>query len=295
MKIVISVLAAIFLFAFGSALQAKEFLRVKVLSKNTRPGDTVIIKLDSSYEIKEARVFTEFNRPAPCFNLDGQWYCVAGIPSAYSKKSIELMFDVKTKEPYFLMIKEEISVGKKSFPKISWPSPWPLSGQAEARVFREKEMFKIKIENSSTTFVPSGAFALPLAKIKKVTSLFGERRVRPKPHLPRIHNGVDFRAKAGTPVYAPNDGVVEISGIFYFEGGFILLDHGGGIKSNFMHLSKLSVRTGDKVLRGQVIGYSGKSGEGINAPHLHFEIWVHATPVDPMNFIKDFNKLIFKK
>lgn len=293
LKTAISVLAVIFLFLSGSALQAKDFLQVKVLSKNTRPGDAVIIKLDSSYEVKEARVFIEVNRPVPCMNLDRQWYCVAGISAVYPEKSIELMFDIKTKEPHFLMLKEEIPVGKKMFPKIPWSAPQPLPGPVEARVLQEKKTFKTKIEKSLISFVPSGAFIAPLVKIKKVTSLFGERRIRPRPYAPRIHNGVDLRAGNGTQVFSPNDGVVEIADEFYFEGGFILIDHGGGIKSDFMHLSNLAVKAGDKVSRGQIIGYSGSTGAGISAPHLHFEIWVHDTPVDPLKFIKDFNKAIF--
>lgn len=184
---------------------------------------------------------------------------------------------------------------KKAFPRISWPAPVLFSEPEEKRVVQEKEIFRQKIDAVSLSFTLQKVFIPPLKNISKITSAFGERRIRPKPHALRIHNGVDLRADIGTTVLSPNDGIVEISDNFYFEGGFILINHGGGIKSDFMHLSKLTVKAGDKVLRGQTIGYSGKSGEGIGHPHLHFEIWVHSVPVDPLKFIKDFNKFIFVK
>jgi murein DD-endopeptidase MepM/ murein hydrolase activator NlpD len=115
--------------------------------------------------------------------------------------------------------------------------------------------------------------------------------MRPKPHGPRIHNGVDLRATNETPVLAPNNGVVEISDYYYLEGGFVVLNHGDGILSNFMHLSRMSVAPGEYVSAGQIIGFSGASG-ATSAPHLHFELWVHGIPVDPLRFMDAYNMLV---
>lgn len=289
-------LAVLFVGVF-SAAEASELLRVKILFKNVKPGDTVIMEIDSEYEIKEAALIDIVkNRRLPCFEFKEKWFCAIGIPSDFNDKDnlFIVPLDVKT-ELYWHMTQVEVKVGKKIFPRISWPAAQPLSEEDEKRFAGEKEIFRGKIEESYIDFMPVQKFIMPLKRIEKITSSFGERRIRFKPHAARIHNGADLRAKIGTPVLAPNDGMVEIAAHFYFEGGFILLNHGGGIKSDFMHLSKLVVKAGDRVSRGQVIGYSGKSGEGNSSPHLHFEIWIHGTPVDPMKFIKDFNKAIFGK
>lgn len=277
--------------------EANEFLRVKVLSQNAKPGDTVIMEVGSYYEIKEASLIdTVKNRRLPCFQFKEKWFCAIGIPSDFRIKDnlFIVALDAKT-ELYWHLTQVKVKVGKKVFPRILWPAPQSFPLEIEERFLKEKEIFREKIERSPMEFLLSVDFLPPLQKIEAVTSSFGQRRIRPKPHVLRIHNGADLRASSGTPVLAPNDGMVEISDNFYFEGGFILLDHGGGIKSDFIHLSKLSVKAGEKVTRGQIIGYSGKSGEGISDSHLHFEIWVHGTPVDPLKFIKDFNKFVFDK
>ena len=271
--------------------EANEFLKIRVLTKNVRPGDTVIVGVVTDQKIKEAALI-DGNRRLPCFEHKNKWSCVIGIPSDFKGNLLTTTLDVKAGD-YWHMMQAMVKVGKRTYPRISWPTPKSLPPEIEKRFLAEKEIFREKIEKPSREFIPVAAFIPPLKNPFKITSSYGEQRIRPEPNAARIHNGVDMRAKADTPVLSPNDGVVEIADDFYFEGGFVLVNHGGGIKSDFMHLSRFVVKAGDRVSRGQVIGYSGKSGEGIKDPHLHFEIWIHNTPVDPLKFIKDFNKVIF--
>ncbi len=135
--------------------------------------------------------------------------------------------------------------------------------------------------------VPSAQFAKPFGEPLDditVTNPFGVTYVDPSDHKRTFHNGIDLRAAVGTPVKAVNDGVVKIAADYLLEGNFVMLDHGFGIFSDYLHLSKILVSPGERVTKGQVIGLSGESGEAVG-PHLHFIIKVDDVPVAPLAFI----------
>ena len=116
-----------------------------------------------------------------------------------------------------------------------------------------------------------------------LNSRFGYRK-DPFTGKSRFHYGQDFAVNTGTPIYAPADGVVKFSGR---EGGFgkvIKLDHGMGYRTIYAHLSKISVKRGQKIDRGQLIGKSGNSGRS-DGPHLHYEIHRNGQAQNPLNYI----------
>ena len=98
------------------------------------------------------------------------------------------------------------------------------------------------------------------------------------------HLGTDLDAATGTPVYAVNDGVVTMAKLLSNYGNSIVIDHGGRIFSIYMHLDRATIAAGERVTKGQVIGYSGNTGYSI-APHLHLSMWVNGTSIDPLAFI----------
>lgn len=109
-------------------------------------------------------------------------------------------------------------------------------------------------------------------------------RFHPILHVNKLHTGLDFRAPSGTPVYATADGTVEHAGRRGNGYGiFIDLDHGYGYASKYAHLSKLLVKEGQKVRRGDVIGLSGNTGLS-KGPHLHYEITKEGKKIDPVDF-----------
>jgi len=95
------------------------------------------------------------------------------------------------------------------------------------------------------------------------------------------HSGMDIAAPAGTPVRAPAAGVVTLAGDLYITGGTVLLDHGHGVSSNFLHLSRIDVEVGDAVARGEVIGTVGATGRA-TGPHLHWGMNWFEVRVDPL-------------
>lgn len=106
------------------------------------------------------------------------------------------------------------------------------------------------------------------------------------------HIGLDFRASFGTPIQAMNDGTVVLSAEQWTPGQSIIIDHGGSIFSKYNHLSERRVRSGETVTRGQVIALSGRSGGQKPPPHLHLDIIINRTAVDPEDFMRTAAQLI---
>jgi murein DD-endopeptidase MepM/ murein hydrolase activator NlpD len=116
-----------------------------------------------------------------------------------------------------------------------------------------------------------------------ITSMFGNRR-DPFTGVNDEHPGLDISAIQGTPVKATADGTVESAGYQGNYGNAIVLTHGFGIGTRFGHLSTIAVRPGQKVRRGEVIGYVGATGRATSA-HLHYEILVNGHPIDPLRLL----------
>lgn len=113
-----------------------------------------------------------------------------------------------------------------------------------------------------------------------ITGVFGSQRIlNGKPRRP--HYGVDFAAPSGTPVTAPAPGVVTlVHGDMYFSGGTVILDHGHGLSSVFIHLSRIDVRDDERVEQGAVIGAVGATGRA-TGPHLHWGVNWFQERLDP--------------
>ncbi|HZO05938.1 MAG TPA: peptidoglycan DD-metalloendopeptidase family protein [Solirubrobacterales bacterium] len=116
-----------------------------------------------------------------------------------------------------------------------------------------------------------------------ITSPFGYRN-DPVLGGNRLHAGVDIGASSGTPIKAAGDGVVIMAGWNGGYGNFTLIDHGGGLATGYGHQSSIGVRVGQHVSTGEVIGNVGSTGAS-TGPHLHWEVRVNGTPVDPMGWV----------
>jgi len=122
----------------------------------------------------------------------------------------------------------------------------------------------------------------PIKNMYNVTSGFG-MRIHPIIKTYRKHTGVDITAPQGTPVYATADGVVSRQQTAIGYGIHIIIDHGYSYQTLYGHLSKKAVKAGQKVKRGELIGYVGNTGYSLG-PHLHYEVWKNGTPVNPVQF-----------
>lgn len=123
--------------------------------------------------------------------------------------------------------------------------------------------------------------------IKYISSFFG---YRPDPiyNIAKFHSGIDFSTNLNAEIYATGDGVVDIDKTQWGYGKMVTIDHGYGYKSMYAHLNRFAVRKGQKVKRGQLIGYAGSTGKSTGI-HLHYELRKDDVPIDPIHFF--FNDL----
>ena len=117
-----------------------------------------------------------------------------------------------------------------------------------------------------------------------LTSAFSSMREHPILHIARPHEGIDVTAPMGSPIEAPAAGVVTDAGWESGYGNTVTIDHGYGIVTKFAHASKLLVKTGQRVQRGQRIALVGNTGLA-TGPHLHYEVHVNGRPVDPLRYV----------
>jgi murein DD-endopeptidase MepM/ murein hydrolase activator NlpD len=116
-----------------------------------------------------------------------------------------------------------------------------------------------------------------------VTSPFGNR-LSPFSGILKFHEGMDIAAQTGTPIVAPAEGVIMKAGFSTGYGNMVEISHGYGIKTLFAHNSRLNVKAGQRVRRGDVIAYVGDSGSS-TGPHLHYEVRVNGLPVNPVRYL----------
>jgi murein DD-endopeptidase MepM/ murein hydrolase activator NlpD len=118
-----------------------------------------------------------------------------------------------------------------------------------------------------------------------LSAAFGNRK-DPFTGMPDFHPGIDISTPRGTKVVAPADGVVVFTGKKGGYGNAVVIDHGYGIVTRYAHLDGFNVRPGQRVRRGDVIGFVGNTGRS-TAPHLHYEVWVNDQTRNPIQFIID--------
>lgn len=154
-----------------------------------------------------------------------------------------------------------------------------------------KQLFKSwkKLDN-----LQDGAIAVPSDKPVKTAAFTSGYGVRSDPFRGRsaMHAGIDLAGPSGTPIYATADGVVERAG--WNSGGYgnlIELDHGRGIETRYGHLSKILVKDGQRVKRGDVIGRMGSTGRSTGS-HLHYEVRIDGRAVNPVPFMKATDYLV---
>jgi len=163
--------------------------------------------------------------------------------------------------------------------------------RALAAVLDVDEDFAMRIQRASTDMsemrsLSAAAAKLPLARPTNTakSSGFGVR-FDPFTHRPAYHAGLDFAGGVMTPIQATAPGVVSFTGSRSGYGNTIEIDHGGGFKTRYAHLSAISVRPGQRVAVGQRIGGMGSTGRS-TGPHLHYEVWVNGRAQNPDRFVR---------
>lgn len=149
--------------------------------------------------------------------------------------------------------------------------------QAELRRIEEER--RQRQQQASGPSSGGGELGWPVQGYRFVTDHFGWRDRHPVTGGGRPHNGIDLRAPTGTNLLAAESGIIAFAGWMSGYGNTVIIDHGGGMRTLYAHLSRIG-KSGGSVSRGEIIGQSGATG-AVTAPHLHFEVHINGTPVNP--------------
>lgn len=150
----------------------------------------------------------------------------------------------------------------------------------------DAQMAILAMVNGDSEFI-GGEFLWPAPGNTIITSPFG-MRFHPILHYYRSHNGIDIGTPMGAPIVASNPGTVITASYVGSYGNVVMLDHGGGVVTNYAHGSKILVEVGQTVQRGEIIMEAGSTGLS-TGPHLHFEIKINGTFVNPLPYVTNTN------
>ena len=207
------------------------------------------------------------------------------VPLEHPKGSEQLFWDVVMSDGSLQKGSSPITVHNRQYPvqklsvapKYVTPAPELAKRIADERE-RMNEVLNFRSEKRYWPVPGEEPMLRPV--VGKVTSLFGLRRVLNEQPRGR-HRGVDFRGAEGTPIKAVTDGIVVLTGDFYYSGMFVVVDHGLGVLTTSMHMSEIIAVQGQKVRAGQTIGLVGSTGRS-TGPHLHLGLTVLGEGVDAL-------------
>jgi len=244
------------------------------------PGGIAIVMVDSktqpSIYYNKRKVLT--------LKRDGKWQALVGIPLS-SKPGTHSIINKRTAQTTPFTVADKVYPAqhitlKKTAKNKRLINPNTLD---MTRINREKKTLSNALATWSNK-PPHVDFILPASG--RLSSPFGLKRFFNE-QARKPHSGLDIAAPKGTAVVAPANGTIIDVGDYFFNGNTVLLDHGQGLISGYFHLSKTLVHIGDKVLQGQKIAEIGSTGRA-TGPHLHWNVYLNKTKVDPAFFISDY-------
>jgi murein DD-endopeptidase MepM/ murein hydrolase activator NlpD len=220
------------------------------------------------------------------FNTDQSsktWYGLAGVAleSRLGAQTITLKGSDASGRHVTFNAKFEVEARKANLrvpPEFTDPDD-----EERARIAREALLKREVFKTLSNDALWNGSFLRPVdAGIRLTAAFAGTRRFNSGPV--KTHRGADFGAPQGTPVKAMNSGRVILARNLFYDGNLVTIDHGQGLLSLYLHLSKMDVKVGDMIRAGQTIGRSGSTGRA-SGPHLHLQVKWAGTDIDPVDLM----------
>jgi len=221
------------------------------------------------------------------FSLDRAsktWYGIAGVSLETKPGSYPLLLEAEAGNTR-TSFRKLIRVGAAKYPSIAVtvskqftePDPEQLKQIAQDKTVKQDTFRTVSAEREW-----AGRFEPPVEA--RISDVFGTQRTF-NGKVQSSHQGLDFAVPQGTPVAALNSGTVLLARPLYFEGNCVVIDHGQGLLSLYLHLSEFKVKEGDHVQRGQELGLSGSSGRA-TGPHLHIAVRWQGVYLNPETLLK---------
>lgn len=240
------------------------------------PGGIALVRLPKNFP--ENATITLNERPVWITqDSNGDRVAIVGIPLTTSAGELQLKTSTPTTTAALV-----IDVTEKNYPeqRITLPTQEHVNPSEEnlARFAREaqEQQAVYRAYQAAASAWPS--FVIPVAGA--YSSPFGLKRFfNDEPRAP--HAGLDIAAPQGEPVHAPAAGMIAMTGDYFFNGRTVMIDHGNGLISMLCHLSEISVKKGQHIRQGDIIGKVGKTGRA-TGPHLHWTVSLNDARIDPL-------------
>lgn len=268
---------------FSFTLSGRKFAQGELLFLKIKPLPRILSKVDSfkvTWEGNELPFTRKDEYILAFIPISPEFSKANGILELTEKhlfsKNDSKKYEIPIQKTYFATSKVSHLTMDKQYTTEELPE--------ETKAFiKECSEAKAKAFQSKSDLQFDSDFEYPVPK-PVLNSPFYKRRIYNK-EKGRPHGGSDFKGGVGDPIFAINDGTVILSKSMYYEGNFVVIDHGLEIYSLYMHQSELLVQTGDKIKKGDLIGKIGSTGMS-TGPHLHLGLRVQGTMVDPLSVVQ---------
>ena len=258
---------------------------VKVSDKAPVLGDPLEIKLKNVKKLSDLTLETNFEGDTTrVFFQEGTLRVIKGIDyyNAVGEYTIYLKVTGKAGNTWNEKLDIEILAGnfqEQEFSvAIEAPEEW-----TEENLKKQRELVEASRQDTAKEPLWAGEFIWPLDG--DITSEFGAVRIINQGE-PNRHSGIDIAESTGTSIKAANSGRVRLAEPLVSMGKTVIIDHGVGITSEYLHMDEIYVEAGEKVSKGEIIGEVGETGFA-TGPHLHWQIYIDETPVNPAWFLKE--------
>ncbi len=278
-----AIIVGLFLFIVTSLATANTLPK-----SNPIPGGIVLVPINLKSSTKPKAYFdTDQVMVLANPKMVGHWIAVTGIPldKEPGNYKLDIEIDNKKSEVAFTVKNHKYKsqyITLKNKRKVN-----PYKKDLE-RIKKEKKEIVSSLRHWQDSNKTLEEFELPVKG--RLSSPFGLKRFFNKqPRKP--HSGIDIAAPKGTPIVAPLSATVVSTGNYFFNGNTVFLDHGNGLITMYCHMSKIKVKPGQKVAKGEAIGAIGKTGR-VTGPHLHWSVSLNDARIDPGLFFQNLDKLL---
>ena len=283
-------------------LVAPDFFRVEARSATTKASATKpwAVRWQPAQLVNGSPVVFEVAAPARLSTLTGKWlehqvffsydparnawYGIAGISLETRPGTHALELKGTTARQEEVSISKTLTVRAAKYPSVAvtvakkYTEP---SKEQLARIQEDKSVKQDVFQHTDPAREWAGRFRAPVNA--SVSDVFGTRRTF-NGKTQSLHQGLDYAVPTGTPVSAANAGTVLLAGPLYFEGNCVVLDHGQGLLTLYLHLSEIKVKQGERIEAGQPIGLSGGTGRA-TGPHLHLAVRWQGVYLNPATLL----------
>ena len=213
------------------------------------------------------------------------WFALAGASLETKPGTYPIELHAETAAGQAISFEKKIRVERQRYPRVLLKVPGRYtapSPEDQRQIEQDKETKTEVFKTLSSDREWKGSFALPVNA--EISDVFGVERVF-NGSVQSTHQGLDFRVPSGTSVASVNSGRVILARPLFFEGNCVVIDHGQGLLTLYLHLSNFSVKEGDDVNKGQPIGLSGGTGRA-TGPHLHLAVRWQGVYLNPQVLLR---------